>query len=171
MVDCDPHGVDIMRTYKYGSKSLGHEACTRVPGLHWLGVRMDDIFVAANCVPSDLLDVQSPQRSDSQYSSSSLTGFSQTSRNQASPYSQSGAQRTALESLIQLTPSDRKTAQRIFQTIVGVGEAFELELDQEEAEQMREIQVMLMLNMKAEIQAIDNRGDLSSWLDEKMGIA
>lgn len=29
---------------------------------------------------------------------------------------------------------------------------------------------MLMLNMKAEIQAIDNMGDLSSWLDSKIGM-
>lgn len=45
VVDCDPHGIDIMRTYKYGSRSLGHEVNTRVPGLHWLGVKMDDIFL------------------------------------------------------------------------------------------------------------------------------
>lgn len=45
------------------------------------------------------------------------------------------------------------------------------ELDHEETEQLREIQVMLMLNVKAEIQAIDNMGDLSDWLDEKIGLA
>lgn len=43
------------------------------------------------------------------------------------------------------------------------------ELDHEETEQLRELQVMLMLNMKAEIQAIDNMGDLSDWLDVKIG--
>lgn len=45
------------------------------------------------------------------------------------------------------------------------------EFDQEELEQLRELQVMLMLNMKAEIQAIDNMGDLSNWLDGKMSMA
>lgn len=45
------------------------------------------------------------------------------------------------------------------------------ELDHEETEQLRELQVMLMLNVKAEIQAIDNMGDLSDWLDEKIGLA
>lgn len=66
-----------------------------------------------------------------------------------------------------LTMADRKTAQRIFSAITAGGD----ELDHEEMEQMREIQVMLMLNMKAEIQAIDNMGDLSEWLDEKIGLA
>lgn len=45
------------------------------------------------------------------------------------------------------------------------------DLDHEEMEQLRELQVMLMLNMKAEIQAIDHMGDLSGWLDDKIGIA
>lgn len=77
-------------------------------------------------------------------------------------------QRSAADSLMALTWNDRKTAQRIFNALAG-GE--EHELDQEELEQLRELQVMLMLNMKAEIQAIDNMGHLSDWLDEKMRTA
>lgn len=34
-----------MRNYKYGSKGLGHEERTRIPGLQWLGVKMDDILL------------------------------------------------------------------------------------------------------------------------------
>lgn len=48
VVDCDPHGVDIMRMYKHGSRGLGHEAHARVPGLQWLGVKMDDILPGTN---------------------------------------------------------------------------------------------------------------------------
>lgn len=44
VVDCDPHGIDILRTYKYGSRSLGHEENATVPGLQWLGVKMEDIL-------------------------------------------------------------------------------------------------------------------------------
>lgn len=47
IVDCDPHGIEIMRTYKYGSQSLRHEENARVPGLQWLGVKMDDILSAS----------------------------------------------------------------------------------------------------------------------------
>lgn len=66
-----------------------------------------------------------------------------------------------------LTTNDRKTARRIFGAMTASGD----ELDHEEVEQLREIQVMLMLNVKAEIQAIDNMGDLSDYLDERIGLA
>lgn len=70
----------------------------------------------------------------------------------------------AVESLITLTATDRKTAVRVLQSI----EDQDVEESHEDLEQARELQVMLMLNVKAEIQAIDDMGDLSSWLDEKM---
>lgn len=193
VVDCDPHGIDIMRTYKHGSKGLGHEANTRIPGLHWLGVKMDDIFLATNRLSwaRESPDYQGSQGSDSQsISQSSAVHFSQASSDSQSstlglgPRSNDstaararageGGERTPLDSLIQLTSIDRKTTQRILQSIVGDdgdedGDADDdAEPDQEDLEQIRELQMMLMLNMKAEIQAIDDMGDLSSWLDEKM---
>ena len=42
--DCDPHGINIMRTYKYGSRRLSHEKNALVPGLQWLGVKIDDVL-------------------------------------------------------------------------------------------------------------------------------
>lgn len=36
------------------------------------------------------------------------------------------------------------------------------------AKQMGELQRMLMLNIKAEIQAVDNYGNVADWLDEKL---
>lgn len=35
-------------------------------------------------------------------------------------------------------------------------------------EQMRDIQYMLMTNVKAEIQAVDDFGDITDWLDQKL---
>lgn len=35
-------------------------------------------------------------------------------------------------------------------------------------EQLGELQRMLMLNIKAEIQAVDNFGDMTNWLDERL---
>lgn len=37
-------------------------------------------------------------------------------------------------------------------------------------DQMRELQRMLMLNIKAEIQVVDNYGDIADWLDSKLGV-
>lgn len=58
IVDCDPHGIDIMRMYKHGSRGLGHEQNARVPGLQWLGVRMDDILQSASGLGQDGQDPQ-----------------------------------------------------------------------------------------------------------------
>lgn len=67
--------------------------------------------------------------------------------------------------MITLTGTDRKTAQRVLGNICGDTQE---DLDTERSEQRRELQLMLMLNLKAEIQAIDDMGDLSTWLDDKM---
>ncbi|SPQ21582.1 409c5484-92f9-4df4-8345-923f43554212 [Thermothielavioides terrestris] len=45
LVDFDPDGVAIMRTYKYGSKRLGHEENVATPQLRWLGIFSDDILL------------------------------------------------------------------------------------------------------------------------------
>lgn len=170
VVDCDPHGIDIMRTYKHGSKALGHEANTRIPGLRWLGVKMDDLFSAATARqgPSQGHS-QNSQGINSQTSQSSANIPSQDSHaSQASSAISIGSRRTRLDSLIQLTQRDRKTAQRILESIAGGNE--DAQPTPEDREQMRELQVMLMYDKKLEIQAIDDMdGDLSDWLDKKMG--
>lgn len=35
-------------------------------------------------------------------------------------------------------------------------------------DQLAELQKMLMLNIKAEIQAVDSFGDITGWLDQKL---
>ncbi|KAF3771393.1 DNA topoisomerase IV, alpha subunit [Cryphonectria parasitica EP155] len=156
VVDCDPHGVDILRTYKYGSKGLSHEVDVRVPGLQWLGVKMDDIFRHDDTTaPTIVGGGASGYFVDNNYSKRRHW----CTRPRRHP--------RAVESLISLTANDRKTAQRVLQSI----EAQDAESDHEELEQVRELQVMLVLNLKAEIQAIDDMGDLSSWLNTKMEAA
>lgn len=40
LVDSDPHGLDILSTYRFGSASLSHDSANlAVPRLEWLGVR------------------------------------------------------------------------------------------------------------------------------------
>lgn len=44
LVDFDPDGICILLQYKYGSRSLAHEAATsQAPTLRWLGCSSDDI--------------------------------------------------------------------------------------------------------------------------------
>jgi meiotic recombination protein SPO11 len=71
---------------------------------------------------------------------------------------------STLEALSPLTLRDRKVAVSILQVIQQEQRASILD----EAEQIRELQVMLMLNYKAEIQAVDNLGDITHWLDMRL---
>ncbi len=45
-----------------------------------------------------------------------------------------------------------------------------IDWDGERGDQMRELQRMLMLNIKAEMQAVDNYGDIAEWLDRRLSI-
>lgn len=80
--DCDPHGIEIMRIYKYGSLRLRHEENARVPGLRWLGVKMEDVVQA--CPPAINEDgSQSSLGQSAQSSQSSFGQFSQGSQGSA----------------------------------------------------------------------------------------
>lgn len=70
--------------------------------------------------------------------------------------------RTAMgESSSFLTARDRKRAANM---IKGMSE----DGTESDTECRRELQVMLFLGVKAEIQAVDDTGDMSKWLDEHM---
>lgn len=44
LVDADPHGIEIMCIYKFGSKALSHEASyLTCPVIRWLGVLPKDV--------------------------------------------------------------------------------------------------------------------------------
>lgn len=82
--DCDPHGIEIMRTYKYGSQRLSHEENARVPGLQWLGVKIEDILRASPPVNEE----DGSQSSLGQASQSSQLSFGLLSQgSQGSAYS------------------------------------------------------------------------------------
>jgi len=44
LVDADPHGLDILSVYKYGTQKMKHEGETlESPNLKWIGLRFHDI--------------------------------------------------------------------------------------------------------------------------------
>ncbi|GAB1314589.1 endodeoxyribonuclease [Madurella fahalii] len=69
------------------------------------------------------------------------------------------------ESVSLLTPQDRKKAVEVMREI-SLMEA----VDNHALEQIHELQRMLVLNIKAEIQAADNYGDIADWLDTKLKV-
>ncbi|KAH8901852.1 DNA topoisomerase IV, alpha subunit [Coniochaeta sp. PMI_546] len=151
LVDYDPDGLSIMRTYQVGSTSLLHEEHTISPPLRWLGIRSDQILPSTQSAENSLSTARS------QCSDNGLLQSNRTPR-------PTNARSAPLEALSQLTPRDRRMATGMLQGIrqePGVSDA-------DEMDQVRELQMMLMLNIKAEIQAVDNLGDITHWLDERL---
>ncbi|MCJ1394992.1 hypothetical protein MMC18_007873 [Xylographa bjoerkii] len=114
LVDFDPYGLEIVSTYKHGSKGLAHEnAELVVPTLRWLGLKSKDI-----------------------------------------PLDETSADESGL---MILTSRDRKMVVQML--------ARPTFSDEVEPEWRKELQSMLMLDMKAEIQLLDRReGGLATWL-------
>jgi DNA topoisomerase VI subunit A len=64
-----------MRTYRYGSRRLEHEANATVPQLRWLGIVSDDIFneTTRRQETSDISHSQTSQDTDSQETASQVS--------------------------------------------------------------------------------------------------
>jgi meiotic recombination protein SPO11 len=69
-----------------------------------------------------------------------------------------------IESVCPLTQRDRKKAVEVMKEIIAAADGS----GEDEFEQMLELQRMLLLNIKAEMQAVDNFGDITRWLDAKL---
>ncbi|KAI0110527.1 DNA topoisomerase IV, alpha subunit [Hypoxylon sp. NC0597] len=145
LVDFDPSGIDIMLTYKRGSRSLGHEENVTVPEILWLGPQS-----------SDLLG-NSRRDASAAHSSQPLPTLAATP-----PSSQGSLSSHSIPSCVlsvnplevssHLTTLDRRKAINLLNDMGLV----------------HELQLMLILNIKAEIQAVDDAGNLTHWLDEKL---
>ncbi|KAL2269687.1 hypothetical protein VTJ83DRAFT_1871 [Remersonia thermophila] len=159
LVDFDPYGVAILRTYTYGSQRLDHEENSTVPQLRWLGILSDD-----------LLQNQSSHQGGSQGQSSHPSG----QEPQFCPGDVLRSERPAkkvkinhsqnpCDSILPLTQQDRKRAVGLLRDITSNSERTD-----DDVRQLGGLQQMLMLNVKAEIQAVDHYGDMAAWLDRKL---
>ena len=150
LVDFDPYGVAILRTYKNGTRRFEHEDNVTVSGLRWLGIRSNDLL-SPN---SDIL--HSPG------SSSASDSHNNTATSEIQDTDLPSDDRDPIESIAPLSQTDRKKA-------VGIlGEICSQEVDVAAADQVHELQRMLMLNIKGEIQAVDKFGDITDWLDRRL---
>ncbi|KAF8475810.1 Spo11/DNA topoisomerase VI subunit A [Kalaharituber pfeilii] len=125
VVDYDPHGLDILSVYKFGSIALAHENHRLVANrVQLLGIKSEDLGA-----------INSHSVKDSQKIDMSI---------------------------LRLTECDRRKAIQLLSKIYVW-----LEL-----EWRRELQRMLFLNVKAEIQAIghNGNGNLESHLNQKLGM-
>ncbi|KAI1372750.1 DNA topoisomerase IV, alpha subunit [Hypoxylon crocopeplum] len=156
LVDFDPSGINIMLTYKHGSLALSHEQNTTVPGLSWLGPKSSDILgYYHDYFPS----THSPQTNQP------LALTPPSSQEPSCPPSLSSQTLSVNEPEVfsHLTTLDRRKA-------VGLLRKLDMKQNQsiDEVELVHELQLMLILNIKAEIQAVDDAGDMTGWLDGKL---
>ncbi|KAL2191401.1 DNA topoisomerase IV, alpha subunit [Thermothelomyces heterothallicus CBS 203.75] len=166
LVDFDPHGIAIMRTYKHGSQRLEHEQNAAVPCLQWLGLHSGDVITNLPAkYPSacDSIQNQDSQQPASQESAEYLISDSQ--REKPVKRARHSKEQESRESILPLTERDRTKAVQVMREIWSPGN-----MTEEGAYQVRELQRMLMLNVKAEIQTVDSYGDIANWLDGKLSV-
>ncbi|RSL67295.1 hypothetical protein CEP53_003072 [Fusarium sp. AF-6] len=145
LVDYDPDGVRILRCYRHGSDRLSHEADLDTQAIQWLGIKSDQLV--QECADTNSLD---PRLF---YQSSQSTQVSITSIACREPISYLGLRERAVAvSALKKLPSFSSS-------------------DIETLEIRRELQVMLTLGVKAEIEWLDESGDLCRWLDNEIGSA
>ncbi|KAI1078690.1 DNA topoisomerase IV, alpha subunit [Whalleya microplaca] len=153
VVDFDPHGIAIMFTYKLGSHGLRHEENVTVPGLSWLGPKSCDILGRLH--PWSL---HSPQASQSPPITPPFSG-----EEFSCPMSSHSLFANPLDTPSPLAALDRLKITSLLRRLED-----EHEQSADEMVLMRELQLMLMLNIKAEIQAVDEAGSIAGWLDRKL---
>ncbi|KAI1206884.1 DNA topoisomerase IV, alpha subunit [Annulohypoxylon truncatum] len=159
LVDFDPSGIDIMLTYKHGSRSLSHEENITTPRLSWLGPKGCHILGHTNQRPSVGNHSQTHQSFD----------FTPPSNREMliPPPSVPVSSANPVQVLSNLTAFDRRKATNLLSRLIKENNEM-TDTNMAENGLVCELQLMLMLNLKAEIQAVDDAGDLTGWLDEKL---
>ncbi|KAL7801907.1 DNA topoisomerase IV, alpha subunit [Trichoderma afarasin] len=150
LADYDPDGLNILRHYRLKSEIVS-EGFT-APAIRWLGIKSEDLLERESRL--DMLRIlspdslQLPESQSSRESTGSKTSISSTE---------------CREPISALSARDRNVAVGILKKLVDSGD------DPAAVELGRELQVMLMMGIKAEIQWLDEAGNLTEWLDIKIG--
>jgi meiotic recombination protein SPO11 len=157
LVDLDPDGIAIMCTYKLGSRSLNHESNVAIPDLTWLGPKTRDLLD-----PRTMYASVSWTDAERSHTISSRSDHDHASMSTDVPHDHE-LDDNAVQTLRPLTTSDRKKAARLLQKIED-----EFCEEYDEMDLRHELQVLLLLNLKAEIQAMEEKGMLTTWLDIRL---
>lgn len=162
-MDFDPDGISILRTYKHGSISMRHEEHATVPGLLWLGVKSSDLLE----LQMRLLPMTSPRPSNGRESQSTLASDpnddTESIRSLGRPLPGSSRRVEAGWTHLSMSCRDRVKAVQVLRSLND-----QVQQDAEEVELTSELQLMLVLNMKFEIQAVEQAENMAYWLDERL---
>ena len=156
LVDYDPDGLNIFRCYRYAPGRSAVPSSAENAGMHWLGIKSSNLLNFETVSRRTQSPVQEEMR---RYHHDTQTGSGRTSNG-------SIASTACREPVSQLTARDRKSAISTLSKVSKVSPQ-----DNEAAELQRELQVMLIMGVKAEIQWLDDSGDIVEWLDQTLAAA
>ncbi|KAL7919135.1 Spo11/DNA topoisomerase VI subunit A [Trichoderma austrokoningii] len=152
LVDYDPDGLNIFYCYRFKSNTAIQETDVMAPGIRWLGIRSQDLLEIEiyfnNATRQPSASQQLPSSQSSQESCSSKASISSTE---------------CRDPISSLSTRDRKVAVGVLEKLLDVKD------DLEVVQIQLELQIMLMMGVKAEIQWLDEAGNLTDWLDFKLG--
>lgn len=151
LADFDPDGIKIFHCYLYGLGRLVHDFSTYNRSVRWLGIKSCHVqslepFLHATADAHDSSESEQP---------GVLTGLSDSISNLDCRSS------NALE----LSLRDRKAIVDTLGRYTSCGDSSLINLVL-----CRELQVMQMLGYKAEIQLLDDSGNLDAWLDYNLNL-
>lgn len=149
-MDFDPDGIGILKCYRYGSQKLSHETEACVQAMRWLGIK------------SEQLVLKPAARSQGRRHDASYSEVSQNLKSATEASKMSVSSVSCEEPVTYLSSRDRKTASALLRTTCDMDE------NSDTAEIRRELQILLVLGVKAEIEWLDECGNLCSWLDKQI---
>jgi meiotic recombination protein SPO11 len=140
LADFDPDGLSIFHTYKYGSKLLAHEPDSTVPNIRWIGLASDVVHQPGVVSEQGLLELTARDRQRAKH---------MLEWNPEVGSAEVSSSHASISSAI-------TTADFVNQSASTA--AFR-----------RELQVMLVLGYKAEIELLECQdGGIVQWLSKKM---
>ena len=144
LTDFDPDGLNIFHCYLYGSGNILTDSRANNPSMRWLGIRSHHLTSMETMLP---LSIETVNSQPSSLMGTTITDISSTAPNEA----------------VLLTLRDRKAiVDSLARYARRDGGSMRL--------LRRELQVMQMLGYKAEIQLLDDCGNLDVWLNRQIEI-
>ncbi|KAG5980840.1 hypothetical protein E4U55_003571 [Claviceps digitariae] len=152
LADFDPDGINIFHCYLYGLGRLVPESKIYNRSVRWLGIKSCHV----QSLEPFLHETADPHYSFGGEQSAMLTGLSG---------SISNLNCRSSSSTLELSFRDRKSIVDTLERYISCGDYSLINLVLR-----RELQVMQMLGYKAEIQLLDESGNLDAWLDYNLNL-
>lgn len=147
LTDFDPDGLNIFRCYRFGSDALAHESTAYNTGVRWLGMQARHVHDFNATLQNSPPSLERPSNG-SQSGTGSRASIAST---------------TCRDPVCQLTSRDRKAVKGALERVSA-----RYSDDVEMVRLRRELQVMLLMGVKAEIQWLDDAGNITEWLDRNI---